>query len=525
MIPAPSEVGTVGQAVQTNRVNLNFETPEALEPGLLVLAAREHIEVADRARVNGTDVTVAVIGGQGMRVGTEAWVPSLWSAGPLQLSDRSHVEGSIEAGSTPSMGNDVTVSGSINVWTDPPVLATRTISLDFGDCSNHVRLEPNQTRTLPPSDYGDVSVKSGAAIYLAPGHYRFNSLFVEPGGRIEVFSPGGPIEIAVRQSVTFRGQLLFRDAEVNLQLVVAGSDVTIDAPLHANIIAPNARVALNSHQEPFQGSVYARDLYVAPDVVVGYVSPDQLEDLPDGRSEPTLEELGLPDTAGPAPDLLDDSRTPAERAHDFITWAQRSTPGDAEAARDAIAQVRGNAEVTQALVVDTWQAIVARDVPRGLVALEVLAELDVPESEEVFTALVNMPAPTDGPWNSELNAPEGTAVHVFFQVKAVLGLGWRRTPTSKALLRQIAVSHESEGVSLEAIRVYVLYYGDAGREELATLLSPEKHVYLDRVETLDLDGRTLTERQEEFFDKYPDLMVPSETIPPEDPTQTCNVAE
>jgi hypothetical protein len=341
-----------------------------------------------------------------------------------------------------------------------------------------------------------------------------------------VHSDGSSVNIAVQNSVTFRGSVSYPYTAADLNLTVAGSDVTVDAALKATIIAPNARVAINYKVSPFIGRIYGRDVYIAPEVTVNHYVPSTGAFDPVDTPAPTLEEMNLPTTAGAPPNLTNATVSSALRAENFITWVQRSTESDLTSGRDEIAKVRADNAVKSALIDATWSAINGRKLSRALVALEVLTELDTDESETLFNTLVAQPAPGTGPWITEDGMTVDDRAHVMLQAKAVLGLGWRRTVTAKATLKTIAVSHPSESVRTEAIRVYVLYFGPQGRTELAAVLPANTQGRLDTFESTDADGRPYAVREAEYVTKHPEAVmvtVPTEPMESPDNANVCSV--
>lgn len=518
---------SVRQAVQSTTVTLSYSLPANWSGERTVIVGTERVDIANRAKVIGTNAVIASLGTESLHVGVGTTVPSIWAAKGVQLSNNSHVTGTIESGVAPNVGSNVTLSEPITVRTAAQVFRNQSLVADFGSCLNNILLEPNQQRAIRASSWGDVFVKQGATLHLVPGTYNLKSLYVEPGGKLVVHSEGDSTQIFVQHSLTYRGTVTYWAAETGLQFFVAGDDVTIDGPLHANIIAPNARIALNYVNSPFTGTLYGRVIYVAPDVTVVHQLPTVVAGLPTANSEegPTLEELNLPTTAGTPPNMLDSTRSAATRANDFISWVQQSTPSDATAARFEIAKVRGNANMVSALVSETRYSIQGAEKSRALVALEVLTELDAPESEAFFTTLLTQSAPTGGVVDESTQRTHEQMFFSMLQGKAALGLGWLRTATSRQTLKSAAVAHPDPHVRSQAIRAFVLYYGTEGQAELQPLLDANSLPLVDRIESTNTDGRPYAVREAEYLGKHPNVVTTAMVIPADDPSKICNVTE
>lgn len=514
---------TSKQAVQSSSTNLNYSLPENWSADKTVIVGTDRVDVADRAVITSSGANIVSLGTEPLRIGVGAKVPSIWAKGGVALANDSTVNGTIESAVAPSIGTNVTISGTTTIRSEAPNLVTQIVSLDFGLCNNNVMIEPGQSREISAGSWGDIFVKQGSTLHLSPGGYTLRSLTVEPGGNIIVHSSGSSVNIAIQNSLTFRGSVVYPYTTAALTFTVAGNDVTVDTALTATIIAPNARVAINAKQGSFSGRIYGRDVYVAPDVTISHSVPSTGAFDPVDTPAPTLEEMNLPTTAGAPPNLTDTTISAAVRAESFITWVQRSTESDLENGRNEIAKIRNDTAIKSALVSETWASINTKRLSRALVALEVLTELDTDESEAVFSTLVAQPAPGTGTWSTEDGMTDDDRAHSLLQAKSVLGLGWRRSTTAKDILKSLSLTHPSELVRSEAIRVYVLYYGTAGRDELEAVLPTSVKGQLDTFESTDADGRPYAVREAEYLAKHPETVMLTEPVDPIEPDDNANV--
>ncbi len=514
---------TVSQAVEQDVTELVLMHPVGMSPTAAVLLGTDSVDIADRAKILGDAGIVAALGGQGVRIGSEASAPNVWSGTGAMLSDRSRVTGKVSTAIPAQVGNSVVWSGVNQVRTAAATFATEKLQIKFGACENAVRLEPGTTRGIAPGYYGEVSVKSRATLRLTGGRYTFKSLFVEPGGRIEVVGDRGALRLVVRESVTLRGPIALPASGRAVELVTAGSDVLLDVPFDGVVIAPKARLAMNSTAGAYQGTFVGRSVYVAPGVQVSLQAKRPLDSFLFDPPAPSSDQLTMPTTAGAPPNLLDSTRAASLRATDFITWAQESTESDAPAARSALEDAYSYAEVVTSLVDETRAAMTARNYSRSLVGLEVLTELDVPESEALFTELLDKSAEPGGEVNPETGLTPDAELLQAYQVKAAFGLGWIRSATAKARLKQAALSHPDPAVQRQAIRAYTLYFGDVGKAELRPQLAAGEQIQLDRFETFNLSASEYAAAQAAYLAKHPELVVAFRPFKTQNPNQTCNV--
>lgn len=509
------------QALVQATVQLTLSRPSAWSVEDFVIVGRERVSISDRAKIFGVNTSVASLGSEPMQIGYGASTPNLWAANGLSLANTATVSGAIESGTTPQIGVGVSVAGPTLVRSGAPTLSNEVVTVEFPDCSENLYLEPGRVRELGPQSGGDVVVKRGAELWLHPGTYYIASLSVEPGGVVKLLADGRPYDIRIRNSATLRGSVTTTNKSSVLGLLVAGADVVIDTPIAATVIAPNARVAVNSTCTVFEGSIYARDVYVAPDVVVKHsYSPESAYSVTEPEA-PSLAELNLPTTAGPAPSLVDPSLSPGQRASNFVSWLLGAKAGDLEAAASAVDNVRSVPEIRGAFTNEVLAALDSKDLDRALAALDIVTELDTDDSEALFVSLIDRLPPGTGEWDSQRGAPVDDLLLERVQAKAVLGLGWRRSGSAKSKLKTTALQHASRLVRIQAIRMYKLYWGQDGANELAALLPAELAKQLDVYESVKSNGQTYAEKEAEFSVKHPE--IPIVTVPSPAPTysNTC----
>ena len=169
-------------------------------------------------------------------------------------------------------GNGGTISGSQLAYASVTLESLATFGVLFPDSnSGDVSLEPNQTRTLDPGPYGALIVKSQSTVLLRSGTYSFESVDLEPGSHLSADRLNGPVYVYVRTRLSHKGQI---DAPAgpaaDFFIGYLGTETAfIESPFIGTIAAPSAMVVLGaSGSAGHQGSFFARDLEVYPDVVV-----------------------------------------------------------------------------------------------------------------------------------------------------------------------------------------------------------------------------------------------------------------
>lgn len=164
-----------------SRISQHLEQTYTIElrvpPGLVtfspVLTASERMKIGADAVIDlvddGVGAPVVARGSDVFRVEPGALLNDVWSRGPLDLRDRTHVRGTIHAAEL-STGHDVTLDGQYDF---EPVFEPST-TLGWQVTYPHVsgpalHLEPDQTVVLPPGRYASARIPRGASLRLSDG--------------------------------------------------------------------------------------------------------------------------------------------------------------------------------------------------------------------------------------------------------------------------------------------------------------------------------------------------------------------
>jgi len=245
---------------------LNAQTSE------LTLLAKGNLLVDDGVSLllpSGLPAAVGNSGSGQTDIGVAARVGNIWSVAPVSLRDRSTVQGMIRTSGKVFPQNQVTVTGSVSQLVNVALPDLGTCSATFGGGLANVSLEPSQTLSLAPGNYGPLSVKSRAKLILAAGTYHFQSVTLEPDALVQL-DPAASSVLFVQSALTHRGS--FRDAGGALAPVLiayfGSQSAPIEGPFAGAIIAPNARVDLYSRADGYRGVFFAHDLEAHPNMTI-----------------------------------------------------------------------------------------------------------------------------------------------------------------------------------------------------------------------------------------------------------------
>lgn len=187
---------------------------------------------------------------------------------------------------------------------------------------------------------------------------------------------------------------------------------------------------------------------------------------------------------------------------DFIAWLMISRPSQVGDARAAIEAVATNDDVANAAVAEVD---IAGDVTRNLVVLSMIGELKNTIAENALTQLVNLAVPT-----GEVDSEPVLRV-TMVQTKAIDGLAFTRTATSRAKLLDVIANHPVKMVRIEAIRAYLDTYGSSVRAEVQAVAHADEQLVMDsfpyRSEVAE--SATYDQKLRAYLVQHPETLPPN----------------
>lgn len=297
-----SEVTSVPIGNPGNAVNIQMPFPKGLDVDTVGVAANGGLQIRDRATVKNADGSwgaVANAGNGETGIGVVSRTGNVTSVGPVFLRDRTQIMGNVTTAGSLTRQNLVSVTGTIteHATLTPLVIHSWTAifpSTNAGD----IVLPDNDTRSLYPGGYANVTASYGAKLSLQSGEYYFASLDVEWQAKLSLNMAKGPIIVYVTDTFMFKGELLNeggRDGDF-LLVYLGNADVVLETSLTGTIVAPNASLTLGSTTDGHRGGFYARDIEVRPDDKVVFGSfPWSSIGSPTGSCTDDSDYDGVPD--------------------------------------------------------------------------------------------------------------------------------------------------------------------------------------------------------------------------------------
>jgi hypothetical protein len=204
-------------------------------------------------------------------IGPGALVGDVWSRGGVVLQLGTHVDGSVTVGGG-VVNAGATISGPVTQFASF-ALPTIALSVTFPPVGPAVDVAPGTSHTLSPGSYGAVEVDLAATLTLSTGTYYFDSLNLQPGGKISLAQSAGPVVVYVHTSVVSLGGTVVDSAGGQPQLLLGYTGilpVLLTSPFRGTIIAPNGKVTLGGGPCTHQGVFLAHDIEVQAGVTVQY---------------------------------------------------------------------------------------------------------------------------------------------------------------------------------------------------------------------------------------------------------------
>jgi hypothetical protein len=249
---------------------LEVSLPDGLLLASAVIGANGQVTINDRARIEGASTglgTVVNVGTGTSELGADAQLGDLFGGGAITLRDRAYVSRRVQAGSTITKQDGVTVLGGTAALAPLKPAQSRSWLATFAESAPNIVLTSGQIRTLSPGQYGDVTVNAGTRLNLGTGTYAFRSLKVEPQSTLSLSPGAGSVVINVRSELIFRGAVTDRANVASKVLVgyLGTAMAAVEAPFGGTMVAPNARIKVEGLNGAIHyGAFFGKDVEVHP---------------------------------------------------------------------------------------------------------------------------------------------------------------------------------------------------------------------------------------------------------------------
>lgn len=259
--PTPDSAET-----QQSTISLRYRVPVSLSVEDLVVVASNQVSIEDRAELlQGAGHAALANTGTGVtRIGRDARVGTVWSAGQVELRDGAHVFGDVHTTRALQPPSTATVHGTIDIGAGNA--RSESIELTVPTATGtpvREALEPNVTRDLAAGVYSLISAKRDSVVRLGSGSYHVQELDLQAGSALRVDGRCGPVTLYVSTRVAIKGAVELAGPAERLTIVYTGSqDVFLETAFTGTVIAPNAHVVLASAEH--RGSIVGRDVTVRP---------------------------------------------------------------------------------------------------------------------------------------------------------------------------------------------------------------------------------------------------------------------
>ena len=235
--------------------------------------------LADRPRISDGSVgsnAAVTIGNDGLLN------VNIIAGGNVQIGDRTRIQGDVTTAGTVNRsptGGAVVLGvvhehGSYTSQTIP----TKTVTPG----STTVTVANGVTQTVAPGSYGVVTLRAGSKVTLSTGAYRVTQLVIEPDVTLTLDQPTGPIDMQVRDALSFGDRLVIKFGATTAANALAQfySDQTSEVRVGTDIgllpialTVPRGSIHVYSRTN-IVGSLAGKTVVLEPDVGVGRVPAD-----------------------------------------------------------------------------------------------------------------------------------------------------------------------------------------------------------------------------------------------------------
>jgi hypothetical protein len=272
------EASAVWPDNSTNLANLDYFTDHVdsgCDSGLsqLCLLGAHTVRVGERVRLLGSAGGFGRIGNRGRsitEVGERSRVGDIASVARVLLRHRAVVNGDLVTGGTLRREGGVTITGTVRENQTVILPSLTPFLASFPPLLAEVTVQPGQVVSLAPGAYREVTVERGARLRLRAGTYFIGSLIMEPGSTVQLDKAGQEILIRIKSSFEYRGRFVDPAAAFAGAIVVFQGTraVTLDRRFEGTLIAPRAKLTLETVKGGHEGAFFAQDVLVRPKVPV-----------------------------------------------------------------------------------------------------------------------------------------------------------------------------------------------------------------------------------------------------------------
>jgi hypothetical protein len=237
------------------------------------------VSINDRAKLTvpstipGVQLTPVVAAQREVKIGSQALVGAVVSVHNVTIRSGGHATSVTTSSFLETQQGGGTSSLEQQADLTPPEVTG--LSFSFPDVNQGDRASATRgpVVNLVPNRYGNVTLQSFSSLRLTSGNYRLNSLTIEPDGVLTVDNSAGPVVVLVESSFIYRGKVtLTAPALGNVLFIYEGTSmVSVEAPFLGTLLAPNARINVDSPSHrgrTHQGAFIGFDVIVHQDQVV-----------------------------------------------------------------------------------------------------------------------------------------------------------------------------------------------------------------------------------------------------------------
>jgi len=271
--PVESTSAALGESDDSPAFSMSIALPPGTDVQTVGIAGLKKVTLADRVQIPTVVVsTGSVASGGVVEAGVDSKTGSITSYGRVILRDRARVAGDVTAADTIQKGNSVVVTGACtpNATLGSVVNLAWNVSVP-GPNLGQVSLEPDTAKDIAPGRYGVGRVKSRSSLTLHSGDYYFDTLTVEPQGKLLIDDAKGPVRVYLGNSLTYRGEI--HPASFGIPRLLVGvrgtGGVVIEAPFTGVVAASQSEIRLQaSTPDGHRGVFFGRTVTLGPDTVI-----------------------------------------------------------------------------------------------------------------------------------------------------------------------------------------------------------------------------------------------------------------
>jgi len=267
------------KALPPDSISFDLAFPSGYGLSRVTVGASENLVIGPGALIKAVDGSPGIVTNTGdgpliVRPGTV--VGSFVSVGSVQLDPNVTASEAISGGTVALSPGDAIGSFQQHATLTP--LARRTVIVPTPSVApSDVSIKPGASATLPPGRYGTLTVGPRAVVTVSAGNYFVERFVLAPQAQLRLDTSSGTVNMYTSTFVSWKGDLQGDATRFVFGFLGQGS-LIFESAFRGTALAPFATMELRPSSDEYEGTFYAKQVIVGPQVIIRKLQTPMLLD-------------------------------------------------------------------------------------------------------------------------------------------------------------------------------------------------------------------------------------------------------